>query len=174
MISFLGKLAHRVFRSTSFPFRLKEVDKPDERVISLFQKSFGALPPVQPRHFCAICQRNESLAAYIHYKEQEPGVFLIGGLCVDSRTYKNNLTAHQRKIVSNEGSLSRWVLDRSIASLGKKRAIFAYTGNTCSRRDIISLGFVSVQEPYLFVQWHEEPKSERQKLINKIGLLGPF
>lgn len=168
--SFLGLFA----REEQIPFELEELESADERVSVLFQKSFHTPPPSNPRHFIVLHRENRrSIAAYVHYTVYESGVFLVGGLCVDPASYRL-LTARERKSIATEGSLSRWLLKHSIERLGPKRAVFAFTGDTRSRRDTRVLGFVKAAEPYLIVQWHEQPVSTRPALIEKIVSLGPF
>lgn len=157
-----------------FPFACEELAVADSRVDSLFRRSFGAPAPSMPRHFVAYpVARSESVVAYVHYIAYRPGLYLLGGLCVDSRVYKT-LSPAERDHVAVEGSLARWTMKRSIALLGDKRAVFGYTGDARSRRDILALGFVLAAEPYLYVQWHSEQRASRPEVIAEVAALGPF
>ena len=158
----------------NIPFVVKESIALTEGVISLFDRSFHASPPDFPRHFVALeAMQPSKVAAYVHFTAAEAGVFLLGGLCVDGSSYRR-LDHQQRGAIAAEGSLSRWLMRRSIELLKPARAIFGYTGDVRSRRDITALGFVIAVEPYLFVQWHDEPVQNRDALIGRIARLGPF
>jgi len=159
----------------SLPFTLAELPRPDAEVERLFRRLFRAPAPDYPRHFVAYHSEgaDRRLAAYVHYTAPEPGVFLIGGLSVDASIYRR-LSPEQREAVAREGSLSRWLLEESITALEGKRAIFAYTGDTRSRRDIEALGFARAAGAFLWVQWHAEPGEARAALIARIEALGPF
>ena len=159
--------------SDAFPFTLREIVAPDDRVVRLFRRSFGSAPPDFPRHFVADSAGAPALAAYVHFTQHEPGVFLIGGLCVDSAAYRG-LSKAERGRVAGEGSLSRWLLAKSTEALGPKRAVFAYTGNTMSQRDTHALGFQPAAGRYLLAQWHGEPEATRANLVRRIAVLGPF
>ena len=80
------------------------------------------------------------------YTVYEPGVFLLGGLCVDPACYRL-LSADERGMVAAEGSLARWLMRQSIERLRPTRAVFGYTGDTRSRRDTRALGFIQAAEP---------------------------
>lgn len=155
-------------------FRVIEMPAADDRIDALFRKSFGSPAPTMPRHFAAFANADPTRAAgYVHYTAYEPGVFLLGGLCVDSAIYRL-LSDDQRQAIAGAGSLSRWLMQRSIAALGERRAIFGYTGDVRTRRDSAALGFVRVREPYLFAQWHDAPEDERDALVARVAALGPF
>lgn len=167
-------MSHPDTSTPPLPFQLIEMSVPDDRVEALFLKSFRSPAPDTPRHFVAVADLDPTLAAaYVHYSIYQPGVFLLGGLCVDSSIYRR-LSLEQRRAVASNGSLSRWVMQRSIDALGPKRAIFGYTGDRRSQRDSLALGFVSVLEPYLFAQWHDEPPGDRNALVAQVAALGPF
>lgn len=157
-----------------FPFVLREVRAPDERVAALFHKVFRSPPPDFPRHFVALrgTEADARLAGYIHFTAWQPGVFLCGGLCVDPSVYRH-LTKEERGSVGEAGSLARWITDQSIRLLGPKRAVFAYTGDTRSRRDGFAIGSVPVGR-HLIVQWHEEPLEARDALVEQVDALGAF
>lgn len=155
------------------PFEVAEVPRADAAIERLFRASFGGPPPDYPRHFAARRADGGAAAGYVHLTVAEPGVFLIGGLCVDARAYRA-LTREQRAEVAGQGSLSRLLLARAIAQLGPKRAVFAYTGDVRSRRDCEALGFVPARPPYLIVQWHDEPAASREALVARVAALGPF
>lgn len=157
-----------------FPFLLREVASPDDGVAALFRRVFRSAPPAFPRHFVAFASTapDGPPAGYVHFTAWQPGVFLCGGLCVDPSLYRT-LTVAQRERVAGEGSLARWMSDQSIKLLGPKRAVFAYTGNTRSRRDGFALGFAPVGR-HLIVQWHEEPPADRDALVEQVDALGPF
>jgi hypothetical protein len=158
-----------------FPFTLREIATPDARVHALFQRAFGSPAPAEPRHFVALRRREdtEEVAGYIHFTAYEPGIFLCGGLCVDARLYRR-LTTAQRGTVAAQGSLSRWLSDGSIAALGAKHAVFAFTGDRRSQRDAAALGFVPSGRPFLYVQWHDAPEALRADLLERVARLGPF
>jgi hypothetical protein len=158
-----------------FPFSVREVDSPDGEAAALFQRAFRARPPNVPRHFVAMFAGPdaERVAGYVHYMSFDDGVYLIGGLCVDARVYRK-LDGAQRARVAGAGSLSRCLLEHSIAALGSKRAVFAYTGDTRSRRDAFALGFVPTGSRFLLVQWHDARVESRDELIRRVGLQGPF
>jgi hypothetical protein len=157
-----------------FPFLLREIEKPDAQAARLFMRSFRSPPPDFPRHFVAIRRTasGDEVSAYIHFTAWLPGVYLCGGLCVDTRIYRR-LSASERRQVADAGSLSRWCTDQSIAALGPKRAVFAYTGDRRSRRDGFAIGSVPAGR-YLIVQWHDEPPDERDALVARAEALGPF
>jgi len=144
-------------------------------MVSLFRRAFGGDPPSEPRHFVAIFREGiaNRVVGYVHFSSFEPGIYLCGGLCVDSRTYRK-LSGAQRAEVAARGSLSRWLLSESIAGLGAKEAVFAYTGDPRSRRDVMALGFVPTQSPYLLVQWHSSNLDARPSMVERVNALGPF
>jgi hypothetical protein len=162
------------------PFRVQEIERPDSGSVALFQRAFKSPPPVEPRHFVAILQRKDGgedvhrVGGYIHFSRFEDGVFLCGGLCVDSRLYRV-LSRGERAEMARQGSLSRWLSLKSIASLGQRTAVFAYTGDRRSRRDALALGFETTRAPYLLVQWHDAiPDSSRAALVSRVEAHGPF
>ena len=155
---------------TAIPVALRE-DDTAVAASALFRRAFGADPPTFPRHFLAL--RGGDVVGYVHYTAFEPGVYLCGGLCVDQRVYRA-LSPAQREALAARGSLSRWLLEASIAALGAKRAVFAYTGDTRSRRDVLALGFVPAAGRYLLAQWHEEAMAARATLVRRIEAQGPF
>jgi hypothetical protein len=157
------------------PFEVCETPAPDERVHALFRKSFNAPAPDYPRHFVALYKRAgvERVAGYIHYLGFDSGVFLCGGLCVDTRIYRL-LSSGERKAVAAVGSLSRWLIADSIAALGRKRAVFAFTGDRRSRKDAFAVGFIPTPMHSVLVQWHDAAESERAALIARVAAQGPF
>jgi hypothetical protein len=140
---------------------------------ALFRRCFRSEPPEYRRHFVAMRPSDELVAGYIHFTEFERGVYLCGGLCIDARLYRR-LSPGERAAIAGRGSLSRWLLDEGIAALGHKRAVFAYTGNILSRRDVFALGFVPAAGRFLLVQWHQEPGHSREALVRRVEALGPF
>ena len=158
----------------SFPFAIEERASVDADIERIFTRAFRAPPPPFPRHFVGV-QESEprGVCAYVHYTAFEPGVYLLGGLCVDAGIYKG-LAPEVRAAITARGSLSRWVLEASIPALGPMRAVFAYTGNVMRRRDGQAVGFQVARPPYLIVQWHAEPAGERAALVERIAKLGPF
>jgi hypothetical protein len=159
-------------RLAPFPFSLACPAEPDAAMDALFRRSFGSPAPREPHHFAAR-HSGGGTWAYVHYIEAEAGVYLCGGLCVDARVYRR-LTTRQRARIARMGSLSRWISDRSIAMLPRKRAVFAYTGDARSQRDAAALGFVAAREPHLLVQWHGEPPQGRAALVDRVVALGRF
>lgn len=157
-----------------WPLSVAEVAEADAEVEALFRASFRAPPPDFPRHFVAVHQVNggKRLAAYMHFTVAEDDVYLLGGLCVRHATYRA-MDPGTRSELARQGSLSRWFLHRAIEALGPKRAVFAYTGDTRSRRDALAIGMVEAGQ-YLFVQWHDEPEAGREALVQRIDALGPF
>lgn len=168
-----GLLARIVAALLPAPFEFIELATPNEDAVRLFSTSFGAKPPEIPFHFIARHRRTGDVCGYIHYTEQMPGVYLCGGLCIDKMVYRR-LSAAEKGVVARHGSLSRWLLNKSIAKLPRKSAIFAYTGNIMSRRDGLATGFLETRNPRLIVQWHGAPDSARAGLIESISRLGPF
>ena len=162
-------------RQSNSTFAFDEVVRLDARTAALFERSFGAPPPDFPRHFVVRTLRGPEpgVCGYIHYTLFEPGVYLLGGLCVDTRVYRR-LASDIRGEIAKHGSLSRWLLAQSIQGLGDKCAIFAFTGNSVSRRDCEALGFVAASGPHLIVQWHAEPPDARAALVQRVEALGPF
>jgi hypothetical protein len=154
---------------------VREVHGLTPEIKTLFERSFRIPAPDFPRHFVAMVdtKQGERLGGYVHYVEYEKGVFLIGGLCVDSRVYRL-LPADHRAHIASHGSLCRWLSDESIAALGPKRAVFAYTGDTSTRRDAFALGFAETPSPHILVQWHGEPEATREALIRRIEARAPF
>ena len=159
----------------SVPFTLAELLHPDPEVDALFRRLFLSPAPAFPRHFAAYCGtgKHRRLAGYVHYTVSGEGVYLIGGLCVDAAIYRS-LSPGERDALAKRGSLSRWLLQESITALEGKRAVFAYTGDTRSRRDIEALGFERARAPYLWVQWHGAHPGERASLVERMDALGPF
>lgn len=167
-------LGIRSRRSTD-AFAFEEVATLDARTVALFERSFNAPPPDFPRHFVVrkVQDPDRAVCGYIHYTEFESGVYLLGGLCVDARLYRR-LAPEIRSEIAGNGSLSRWLLTRSIDELGPKRAVFAHTGNTMSRRDGEAVGFVQASGQHLIVQWHDETLDTRAALVQRVEALGPF
>jgi hypothetical protein len=167
-------MAETTSTQASFPFVLQELDQPNAQAQRLFMRSFRSAAPDYPRHFIAVRRTpaGDEVSAYIHFTAWQPGVFLCGGLCVDTRVYRR-LTAGERKQVADAGSLSRWCTDQSILALGPKRAVFAYTGDHRSRRDGFAIGSLPVGR-YLIVQWHDEPLEQRDALVRRVEALGAF
>jgi hypothetical protein len=157
---------------TATSLRIEELPVPDPGAESLFRASFGAPPPDFPLHYVARNAMGRVLG-YIHYTQQEPGLYLCGGLCVDARSYRE-MSASQRDALREAGSLSRWLLRESIAALPSKQAVFAYTGNVVSLRDGLASGFQETGHRYLIVQWHAAPTAERVAIVERIAKLGPF
>jgi hypothetical protein len=155
----------------SLPFVVRELAEPS-LAIPLFRRAFGTPPPFTPRHF-VVTTAGEAPCGYVHFHELEPGVHLCGGLCLDARVYRT-LDAPTRANIARRGSLSRWLLNESIASLGAKRAVFAYTGDTRSVRDVLALHFERTAHPRLFVQWHSQSVAERNALVTRVAAIGPF
>jgi hypothetical protein len=157
-----------------FPFTLEETAQAGPEAERLFRRKFGAAPPDFPRHFVARSRgETPAVAAYIHFTAAAPGVYLVGGLCVDTRIYRT-LTREERERVAAAGSLSRWVIERSTRALGARRAVYAFTGNTLSVRDALALGYEPAHGKHLYVQWHGEPAAGRAALTERIAQLGPF
>ena len=158
----------------SFPFVIEERASVDAGIEGIFQRAFHSPPPPFPRHFVGIHSGEaRRVCAYVHYTAFESGVYLLGGLCVDASIYKD-VSPEVRAAIATKGSLSRWVMEASIAALGPTRAVFAYTGNVISRRDTEALGFHVVRAPYLIVQWHAELASVRAAMVERVAKLGPF
>ena len=155
------------------PFTVEEIAAPDAEVDALFQGSFRVAAPRFPIHYIARWRRDGSVSAYIHYTRHEPGVYLVGGLCVDVRPYRL-MSADERARMRAQGSLSRWLLAESTARLPEKRAVFGYTGNVMSLRDGRATGYEQTHHPHLIVQWHDAPPHERTALVERIAALGPF
>ncbi len=156
----------------AFPFIVREIDAPDAAVEALFFGSFKVPAPNFPLHFIA-SDRAGAVAGYVHYTRHAEGVYLCGGLCVDVQRYRE-MGAEDRARVRKAGSLSRWLLQESIALLQHKKAVFAYTGNVMSRRDGDASGFIPVDGRFLIVQWHGAAADERQSLIDSVAAIGPF
>jgi hypothetical protein len=165
---------------TRIPFGVQEIERPDGAAIELFERAFKSPAPTEPRHFVAILRRKgdrgigRRIGGYIHFIRFEDGVFLCGGLCVDSRLYKT-LSRDERAAIAREGSLSRWLISNSIAALGRTTAVFAYTGDKRSRSDALAVGFILAEAPFLLVQWHDAlPESSRAALVSRVAAHGPF
>jgi hypothetical protein len=156
------------------PFKLRESGVAEDAAAELFRRTFGSPAPSVPRHFVAELnrQQSKSIHGYVHFTVFEPGVFLCGGLCIDTRIYRS-LNVEERAALARQGSLSRWLLNEAIEALGPKRAVFAYTGDTRSRRDVTAIGFGSTSN-FHFVQWHSEPVHLRAELVRRVEALGPF
>lgn len=155
------------------PYDFCEVPIPDQEIRHLFLVSFDSSPPETPRHFIARYRRTGEVCGYVHYTEYLPYVFLCGGLCIKRSTYRH-LSRKEREVVTRHGSLSRWLLNESISRLEPNWAVFAYTGNTASKRDGIASGFVETSCQHLIVQWHDAPGEERVRLIESVSVVGPF
>lgn len=171
----LRRLFIPVAREAAPAIRIEEVPAADAQVVALFDRSFKSPPPDFPRHFVASHrERGRSVVCgYVHHTKLDEGVFLVGGLCIDPSVYRRASPA-VRSEIRQHGSLSRLLLARSIELLGEKRAVFAYTGNTMTRRDGEALGFLPASNDYLMVQWHEEPPERQAALVQKVAQLGPF
>lgn len=154
------------------PFTVEEIAAPDPAVHALFFNSFHVRAPDFPLHFIAR-SKSGAVSGYVHYTRHEPGVYLCGGLCVDVRCYKE-LDKSERATMRAHGSLSRWLLQRSIALLPDKKAVFGYTGNVMSIRDGLASEFVTTSRRHLIVQWHETPSAERGAMVARIASIGPF
>jgi len=159
--------------TSALPFAMRELPQASPGAVSLFRAKFGTDPPDCPRHFVALSTDDGSVCGYIHFRTFEPHVYLCGGLLVDQRVYRR-LPANVRARVKGVGSLSRWLSDTAIGMLGPKRAVLAYTGNLSSRRDALALGFEETSYPFVLVQWHSEPPSERPALLARVAGNGPF
>jgi len=159
-------------RPPPIPFQVRETWTP-ACAAALFRRCFRSEPPEYRRHFVAIRPSDELVAGYIHFTEFERGVYLCGGLCIDTRLYRR-LSPDERVAIAARGSLSRWLIDESIAALGPKRAVFAYTGNTRSRTDAFALRFVQTENRFLLAQWHDEPAPLRSELVLRVAAHGPF
>jgi hypothetical protein len=155
------------------PFTFAEQPQLDIGAKALFVSAFGAPPPDFPIHFVARYRRTGAAAAYVHYTEHLPGVYLCGGLCVDTPIYRQ-MSSVERNAVKERGSLSRWLLNESIKRLRRKSAVFAYTGNVMSQRDGLASGFIRTDHPHLIVQWHGAAPAIRPDLTARIAGLGPF
>jgi hypothetical protein len=167
-------------KDTRIPFSVQEIERPDGAAIGLFERAFKSPPPTDPRHFVAILRRKDDrrnghgLGGYIHFIRFEDGVFLCGGLCIDSRLYRT-LSRDEREAIARQGSLSRWLASNSIAALGRTNAVFAYTGDKRSRSDAFAIGFIPTEAPFLLVQWHDAlPDSARAALVSRVVAHGPF
>lgn len=159
--------------ASEVPFEVRELPVPPPSAAALFRRSFGAEPPQEPLHFVATRRGKDACVAYVHFIALEPGVFLLGGLCVDATVYRR-LSREERASIARHGSLARWLMQQAIARLQGRRAVFAYTGDTRSRRDVEALGFVRDGDTPLFVQWHGASAAERAALTRRIAALGPF
>lgn len=166
MLGWLRRLAAPI------PFAVEHPATASEAA-ALFSKSFGTAPPDFPHHFLARHGATGGIAGYIHYTEAFPGVYLCGGLCVDAHAYRQ-LAPRERDALRRRGSLSRWLLDESIRRLPAKKAVFAYTGNTASRRDGFGVGFVETGHRHLIVQWHAAAEAEKARLVEQVAALGAF
>ena len=162
---------------------LRELEQIGPQVEALFRRSFeGRAAPRVPRHYVAFLRATQETFGYIHYHPFEPGVYLCGGLCVDASLYRR-LGSAERDALRKQGSLSRWLIRESTAALEDRRAVFAFTGNTLSRRDALALGYVSTA-PYLhlfsrarrhlLVQWHATGEEDRKALVRRVASGGPF
>jgi len=69
------------------PFQVRETETAASAA-TLFKGAFGADPPSHRRHFVAVRSGDELVAGYIHFTEFETAVYLCGGLCIDSRVYR--------------------------------------------------------------------------------------
>lgn len=167
-----GAIAGPATQPPAFPFVVREVPAPDAAVEALFFASFRARAPDFPLHFVA-ADRAGTVAGYVHYTRHAAGVYLCGGLCVDAQHYRV-MDAEERARVRKAGSLSRWLLQESIALLPGKKAVFAYTGSVMSRRDCEALGFVPVDGRFLIVQWHLATLEERSGFVENVAMIGPF
>jgi hypothetical protein len=157
----------------ALPFAARELAEASPAAIALFRAKFATDPPDCPRHFVALAPGDHAVCGYIHFRYFEPEVYLCGGLCIDERIYRR-LPQDVRARIKGVGSLSRWLSDTAIGMLGPKRAILAYTGHLSSRRDALALGFEETSYPYVLVQWHSEPPSERPALLARVARNGPF
>lgn len=155
------------------PFRLDRPERLDAGAAGVFVRAFGGAPPDFPHHFVARHRVSGRTAAYVHYTSFQSGIYLCGGLCVDSRVYRL-LSERERRLMAGQGSLARWISDRSIAALEDKLAVFAYTGDVRSQRDAAALGFEPARPPHLFVQWHAATAEQRQQLVEAVAAAGPF
>jgi hypothetical protein len=161
---------------TTFPFSIRETEQPDASAAAIFRRAFRCEPPAEPRHFSAILDRDGAVGevvGYVHFIPFQPGIYLCGGLCVDARSYRG-LSKATRDAVASHGSLARWLLAESIAALGPKEAVCAYTGDTRSRRDVLALGFEPTPYPYLLVKWHDAAPVRRLELLQAVAALGAF
>jgi hypothetical protein len=97
----------------------------------LFMRSFGQMPPEEPRHFILIYfppvgadDAQPCVVAYAHHRAFDE-VYLGGGMCVDERKYRR-FPKWLFNAVKAEGGLATIVSRESIGMLGDSPACFGH------------------------------------------------
>lgn len=158
---------------TEYRCEVVEADSASRAAAMLFERCFRLSIPGFPRHFELRADGGPAIG-YVHFTRLEAGVYLCGGLCVDAWSYRK-CSHRARSGLRNGGTWSRQLLRESIELLGSKRAVFAYSGNAVSVRDIGSLGFVDTVHGLLYVQWHSAvDPAERAELVERAFAVAPF
>ena len=143
----------------------------------LFRKTFGAPPPIVPRHFVALYRTRESdlrIGAYIHYMAFRDVAWLCGGLCVEPAFYA---TAPDEvgACVKRMGGLGEIVLRDTFARLTDRCAIFGYCGDARQWQHDLNIGFVPAGPPRMLVRWTKAiADADREALIEEVRAMGPF
>jgi hypothetical protein len=144
---------------------------------ALFRATFGAPPPVVPRHFVAFYRTREDefrVGAYIHYMAFHDVAWLCGGLCVDRRFYAD-APQPLGACVKRMGGLGEIVLRDTFARLADRSAIFGYCGDAVQWQHDLNIGFEPAGPPRLLVRWTKPlADSERDALIERVRAIGPF
>lgn len=147
--------------------RVDEV--PDAAIAAhLFRRKFGREVPDFPRHFVAMIGRE--CVGYVHYTAWM-GDYLVGGLCVDERTYAT-LTPLQRAWIHDHGGISEILLRASHAALTDSVALWDYVIDDPARVINERLGFEAVAEPYLYVLWQKPlgDDAKRRRIADAMAL----
>lgn len=128
---------------------IKEVEEDDltpefyGRILSHFDP-----PGPKARKFGAFlrCGEAQVLSGYLEYFEVQPGIFILGSLCVDPKVYRA-LGKEQRAEISRDcSSVARFLVAQSLKILGRKRAVFALARRSWRKRlrspEYADMGFV--------------------------------
>jgi hypothetical protein len=160
--------------------RTYEIDEAREIVDELFKRSFGQMPPKEPRHFVLIyfppqlaVDRHPCVIAYSHHRSFDD-IYLGGGLCVDERAYRRFPTWLFDQVKA-QGGLATIMARESVGMLGNSVACFGRVGEPRSRRANLRAGFVDTGRPHVMVLWQKSlSDDEKERLVRKVEAYGPF
>jgi len=157
-------------------FYITEVASGQFFASELFQRSFAAPPPDEPKHYVAFYREKPLLfrtLGYIHFRAYR-GVYLGGGLCIDPHAYRR-LPEEHRRLLRATGGIAEQLLRTGIDASKEVPAHFVYVGDLRSERIVQRVGFVHTEHQYLLVRWNQSiAASEQQRLIKMVAELGPF
>jgi hypothetical protein len=150
-----------------------EVDQPSSTVREMFSRLFNASVPDFPRHFEARYLPAQTSVGYVHFTALDD-VYLCGGLCLDTRAYKQ-MPASDRARIGQAGGIAEIMLRACFSDLTDKQAVFGYCGDLKALRVDLRAGFQKLDHPYLLVRWTREmTEGMKASLTESVHRLGPF